>query len=348
MSDSNEVSLAEAVGDSASAWLEANDPQPDSEDVQVHDMDTGTFDLGVKEETADEAPAEDAPAEEPEAKEETSEEAETDGASEEASDPEEGDGDYEKAISALRRGKVSKDVIGKLSRAEVLREGLAMAESQAAVDAKFDEHSRVVKELKEQLAKAESGKEPGDDVESTGHTMTATLSEATQAFADHLGVDRENVEPFVASLSAEVTKPMQSQIGQGIEVLQQLDGVVGSLLFRAARTELSSGEQARYPQLADSKQYAQVQEKAQQLLATGSYQEMDPVDARVEALSDAAGILLRPELERAAVEKATKERASREKGNVRAPSNQQVSSSMSEEERAFAVLDALEKKHAGT
>ena len=348
MSEANEVSLAEAVAESTpSEWLDAHDDTPESEDAPVHDMDVGSLDLGVKPEEPEEAAeevSEDA-SEEASEEEETPEEAETDGAEGKAEEPDEEDGDYEKAISALRRGKLSKEVIGKLTRAEILREGLAMAQLQAATDAKFDEHSRIVKELKEQQAKAESEKEPGG-VESTGHPLTATLSEASQKFSEALGVEASEVEPFAAELSKAISAPMQEQMSQGVQVLEQLNGIVGSLLFRTARAELSSGEQARYPQLADSKTYAPIQEKALALLASGSYADMDPVDARIEALSDATGIVLRPDLERAAMEKATKERAARERGNVRPPATKQSSAPASEEEKAFALLDELEKRHS--
>lgn len=338
-----EVSIAEAVGemDAGTSWLEEHDPG-DSDESMIHESALGPG-MGGDAESPGDADAE---LSEDESTADTTGEVETDDAPEEEAESGEEDGAYEKAISALRRAKLSKGVIGKLTRAEVLQEGLAMAEGQAATDAKFDEHSRVVNELKQARDGKESGEEPGD-VESTGHPSPATLGAVTKEFAEVFGLEEEAVGPVLNSLTGAVTGPIQKQMTQGVEVLTQLDQIVGSLLFRAARTELSSGEHARYPQLADAKVSAQVQEKAQQLLSGGSYSHMDHLDARVEAMSDAAGILLRPALKQEAATRVTKDRAARTRGSARRPGGSKDVQPLTEFGQASQILDKLERAGGG-
>ena len=336
MSEPENTPLVEAIGDSTtddgvSSWLQEHDTQGDDDHVDVHD-----FGDGIAGQDAELEPAEDAD------ESDTAGEVETDDAPEAEAEAGEGDGDYEAAISALRRAKLSKEVIGTLSREQVIKEGLAMAEGQAATDAKFEEHSRTVQELKEQRDLEENGEEAGD-VESAAHPISATLGEATQEFAEALGLDKSELEPSLARFHDEITGPIQDQIGQGIEVLGQLDRIVGSLLYSAARTGLSSGDQARFPQLADPATYQTVQAKAQQLMASGSYGDMDPMESITEAMSDAAGIVLRSSLEGDARARVTKERTARTRGSVRRTGSQKVAKETTEMERATSLLDKLEK-----
>jgi len=340
MSDSSETPLAEAVGDSTvdagvSSWLEDNDPEGDDESLSIHDFSDGLLGERAKD-PADAEDAEDA---------ETPAEVETDDAAETEASEGEGDADYEKAISALRRAKLSKEVIGTLSREQVIKEGLAMAEGQAATDARFEEHSKTVQELKEQRERKESGEEAGD-VESAAHPSSVTLQAATKDFADALGLDESDIGPSLAKFSDAITEPVQKQVSQGVEVLTQLDRIVGSLLFTAARTGLSSGDQARFPQLADQGTYQKVQAKAQQLISSGSYGDMDPMESVTEAMSDAAGIILRSSIEGDARAKVTKERTARTRGAARRPGSQKMAKEATAEERASSLLDDLERKAA--
>ena len=336
-----EVPLVEAIGDTGmgamgdpeppSAWLDKHDEDGDDEGVELG----GTRDVfGIEEREPKDEPE----TEEPE--EESTEEADP-GTSEEETVAGEGDGDYERAISALRRAKISNGVIGKLTRAEILADGGALSAAQAATDAKFDEHSRTVQSLKEGRGRDESREEPGD-VESAGHPSTATLEAAQKTFADAIGVDEATVGPALTSFGTALTEPLMKQLNQGIEVLAQLDSVLGAVLYRGARTELSSGDGAPFPQLADAEVYAPVQAKAKTLLATGDYAHMDPMEGVKAAISDASGILLRSELKDGAKAEVSKEAAAKKRGNVRRPGGKRPSAKLTEFGAAQSVLDRLE------
>ena len=343
MSEPSDTPLVEAIGDTTvdegvSSWLEANDPG-DDDGVDIHNYTDGV--MGELAESTDET---EPPADADDS--DTAAEVETDDTVEAEAATGEGDGEYEKAISALRRAKLSKEVIGTLSREQVIKEGLAMAEGQAATDAKFDEHSKTVQELKAQRESEENGEEAGD-VESAAHPSSVTLDAATKKLADDLGMDESEIGPSLAAYGKAISEPFEAQMREGVQVISQLDRILGSVLYQVARTGLSSGDQSRFPQLADPATYQTVQAKAQQLMASGSYGDMDPIESVTEALSDAAGIVLRGSLESDARAKVTKDRTARARGAARRPGSQKVAKASTEEERASSLLDRLEAADGG-
>jgi hypothetical protein len=282
-------------------------------------------------ETPDEAPEEAAP-EEPEAPAEPVAEEQPDGDTAEGSEVEESspdrgvaEGDLERALSALRRDGLSKDVLEHLSDDQILELGLKRAKVQSDTD-------DVYRELQELRAK-ESARESTEESGASEHTVEPTsdqpsqldFSAAVQPFSEEFGADAGTA---LAGVLESVTAPLVQQ-------LQSLHQIVLPVVLE--RTRASLGE--RFPGVSDDDAWGKVSQKAVRFWKSGDY------ESEADAWDDAArAVLGRPE-DRQAAERLEKERTenrSKETGqfNARTPRTKRERP-LTDEQRVDGILEAV-------
>jgi hypothetical protein len=286
-------------------------------------------------ESAPAAEATEAPAEEPKAKavaakeepqEETTEQPEA--AAEEKpakSDKAQSDSEYEKACSVLALDGVSKTVLGKLDRAEVLEWASKAKERQAKTANELKTRSERIKELEggvtttkaETKAESQTPTAEGDDPE---------LRSIRETFGDE----------FATPLAQYVKKQTEGVKAAYEERLAQLESERVRNLIDGARASLRD----QFPQLDDPAKLEQVQAEMGAHLA--KYQDKTPTERANLAMRDAARVLFFDELRASEAGKALASHKRKMSSQPTPPSGRTTGPRvMSASEREDALLDAI-------
>ncbi len=161
------------------------------------------------------------------------------------------------------------------------------------------------------------------------------LGAVVKEFSSAFGVSEDEAGPILRKFGETVTAPYRASLERGAAQLEQIGGIVTTLLMGSARSRL--GE--RFPQLeAGDFTSDEVTTKTHSLLGTGSYRDMDPLDAAFEAMSDAVGVVHRQKLVEAARSEVSKERAARDRGTPKPSGSRLKKKPTTEFERASSWL----------
>lgn len=250
------------------------------------------------------------------AKEKPEEDAE-DGASGDDADESADEGDLEKAITSLRRGKVPQTVLKKMSNREILAMSKDMAERQSEADNAFRELGELRKSKQQTENRKESQAEPANNP------------------SDDL--DQE----FDALFDQETGKALKSVTQRAIEAhtkgLKEELSSMSNLIERMFTKEIRGDLRESFPDVDDAAKWAKVQEKASTLAKTGDYAGSD--DPMRAVFEDAARLVLKPN----ASDDAKADNTSRAKSNGQpaTKSRQVPTKALSAEEREDAALNVL-------
>jgi hypothetical protein len=285
-------------------------------------------------ESAPVAEAKEAPAEEPAAKADAAEEAPQEETTEQPkaaaeekptkSDKAQSDSEYEKACSVLALDGVSKTVLGKLDRAEVLEWASKAKERQAKTANELKTRSERIKELEGGVTttKAETKAEAsptaeGDDPE---------LRSIRETFGDE----------FATPLAQYIKKQTEGVKAAYEERLAQLESERVRNLIDGARASLRD----QFPQLDDPAKLEQVQAEMGAHLA--KYQDKTPTERANLAMRDAARVLFFDELRASEAGKALASHKRKMSSQPTPPSGRTTGPRvMSASEREDALLDAI-------
>lgn len=240
-----------------------------------------------------------------------------DGASEDDAGESADEGDLEKAITSLRRGKVPQTVLKKMSNREIIAMSKDMTERQAEVDNAF----RELGELRKSKQQAESRKE----------------SQAEPANNPSDDLDKELDALFDPETGKALKSVTQRAIETHTKALKEELSSMSNLVERLLTKEIRGDLRESFPDVDDASKWAKVQEKASTLAKTGDYAgSEDPMRAVFE---DAARLVLKPK----ASDESKTDTSSRAKSNGQpaTKSRQVPTKALTAEEREDAALDAL-------
>jgi hypothetical protein len=287
--------------------------------------------LDADEEAVGMTPDELAAQSEPEKPEEPSEESSevTGVADEDGVDvPEAAEGDLDKALSALRRDGLGKEVIDKMSDEEILALGLKRAKVQADTD---DAYRR----LKELEAGKESATEEeqteSEPSEPTDQPELLNLDSAVEPFSDLFGEDAGQAlmgiqKATVKSIEDSVIAPMR-------QAMEQMGATLGNLMAEDTRRRMA----ADYPEIQQDQVFASVRDRAQKLAANGGYESLD------EVLWDAARLEFSDSDRKTARDLSKTRENLRSNGQPINPSRRMVPKGLSADEKDDLIIEMLEE-----
>tara|TARA_R100000458_G_scaffold54464_1_gene57600 strand:- start:63 stop:1097 length:1035 start_codon:yes stop_codon:yes gene_type:complete len=237
------------------------------------------------------------------------------------------EGDLERALSALRRDGLDKDMIENMSDDQVLALGLKRAKVQADTD---DAYRR----LKELEAGKESATEEeqteSEPSEPTDQPELLNLDSAVEPFSDLFGEDAGQAlkgiqQATVKSIEDSVIAPMR-------QAMEQMGATLGNLMAEDSRRRMAD----EYPEIQKDEVFASVRDRAQKLAANGGYDNLDAV------LWDAA------RLEFSDSDRKTARSLSKNRDNLRSngqpmnTSRRMVPKGLSESEKDDHIIEMLE------
>lgn len=326
----NEV--AESLGGSAAAKAAA-DANMDAF-LAKHDADDSRYGADYGDEAEAPAPAPkqaSTPKAKPESKATKDEpaQAESDGGEDE---PEaEGEeavdaGDYEKALTAIRRDGLDPDSL-RWGRKRLVDHGLKRAKFYATQENTWRETQEKLKALEE---RAKQVKESGP---ATPTDEPFDLNGALEPFQQELG--EESAKALAKALQAMQGKA-NARTKELEERLDRSERNALMSLFEAARGRLSG----RFPALADQAAWIPVAQKAAAFMETGNWDSIDAAvldSAKVSGLEDSEATKKRDE--------AAKVNAARNKGTPTGKSRRTSPASKSADELELEALAEIEAKH---
>lgn len=169
---------------------------------------------------------------------------------------------YATALAALRRDGLPETIISKLSPAEVIESGLHRKKNQDDVDAAFADLKRL---------RASGNAEPGTQ---GTNSKSDAAAHTEPSRADDLEAKFQTVSdlygPDAAKALMDVVRPLKAENAERSQREQMLTEGVYAILHESVRESLLSRE---FPALEDDALYEKVREKAETLLATGSYKD---------------------------------------------------------------------------
>ena len=232
----------------------------------------------------------------------------------------EADVDLEKSLGVLRRDGLPASVIDKMTNEEILALGAKRSKVQGDVDNTY----RELQELKSGKETAtESEEDSTVQAEPDERPSYANLNSAIEPFSEIFGEDAGQ------ALGAAMQASVQPVLAQFKAQQDMLEG----MLLQSSRQTLSE----RYPGLSDSEGFDRVSGRMQTLVKSGEYQDIGSL------MADAARLEFADQS--ADANKQLQSKLARDKrGGQAMPSGKAatLSSSLSEEEREDALLDALE------
>jgi hypothetical protein len=276
----------------------------------------------------EEAPNEEAPAETVEEKAEVEEATEQPEAAAEEKpkkgDKAQSDSEWEKACSVLTLDGVSKTVLDKLDRAEVLEWASKAKERQAKTANELKSRSERIKELEGGVTT------PKAETTATAQTPTADEDDAIKAIRETYG------DEFATPLAQYIKKQTEGIKAAYEERLAQLEGQHVRGLIDGARASLRD----QFPQLDDPAKMEQVQKEMGTHLA--KYQDKLPHERAQLAMRDAARVLFFDELRASEAGKALATHKRKMSSQPTPPSGRTSGPRvMSAAEREDALLDAI-------
>jgi hypothetical protein len=276
----------------------------------------------------EEAPKAEAPAEAVEEKAEVEEATEQPEAAAEEKpkkgDKAQSDSEWEKACSVLTLDGVSKTVLDKLDRAEVLEWASKAKERQAKTANELKSRSERIKELEGGVTT------PKAETTATAQTPTADEDDAIKAIRETYG------DEFATPLAQYIKKQTEGIKAAYEERLAQLEGQHVRGLIDGARASLRD----QFPQLDDPAKLEQVQQEMGAHL--GKYQDKTPQERAQLAMRDASRVLFFDELRASEAGKALANHKRKMSSQPTPPNGKAPSPKvMSPAEREDALLEAI-------
>ena len=292
-----------------------SDPAVEEEfDQYLMSVDSDEEEVGVEDEEAA-GVVEEVP------QEETSEADTAEEEPEEKPEPEEAaDGDLETALAAIRRDGLPQVVIDKMTNEEIL----ALGAKRAKVQGDTDNAYRELQELK-------SGKETATESEEDSPVQAEPAEQP-------IPVDLKTaIEPFVETFGEEAGESLEKALNATVQpVLAQFraqQDMLEGMLLESSRKSLSE----KYPSMTNDEAFGRVGERMQTLVKSGEYTDISNL------MADAARLEFADESAAASNELKSKLARDKAGGQVMPTGKAETpDTSMDEEERENALLDALE------
>lgn len=280
------------------------------------------------------AEAKEAPAEEPAAKAEAAEEEPQEETTEQPkaaaeekptkSDKAQSDSEYEKACSVLALDGVSKTVLGKLDRAEVLEWASKAKERQAKTANELQQRAERIKALEGGVATQKS--ETKATASPTDEGDDADMRSIKETFGDE----------FAAPLAQYIKKQTEAVKAAYEDRLAQHEALIVRNLIDGARASLRD----QFPQLDDPAKVELVQQEMGSHLH--KYQDKSPNERAQLAMRDAARVLFFDELKATEAGKALASYKRKMSSQPTPPSGRTTGPRvMSSAEKEDALLDAI-------
>jgi len=201
----------------------------------------------------------------------------------------------ERALTALRRAKVPKDIMEGLPEEVKLKWGRQLSKMQSETDRMAQEFAALKKNGQ---AEPKEAKKSDNQSESTRATQAveqpeqAYIRSAAKKLADTFMLGDEAEEAFADALQ-NATKPLAERYGALEQQLQVAAGLSTQMLLANARNTLS----ADFPELRDKEGFVQVTQAMQRLAESGAYADIDDLNERAEAaMRDAAQVVFREQI----------------------------------------------------
>lgn len=262
------------------------------------------------------------PEEEAEAQEETAEEAQEAPAEDDLEA--EPDQDLERALSALRRYKTPDAVLKSMDRDQLIRWGSHLAKIQGD----YDKTYTTLREMQD----SESDPNAGEQVPTRAEAAPSVdIGATTKKLAEVLGLDEQDGQ-ILDEVFTGIVEPLRRELSERAQRDAARDTAVASILMDTARSRLVE----RFPQLGDEAKFAPVQQKMQQLIRGGGY------DNVASAMEDAAWIIYGKEMQAARSSQQDSKNLAKAKGRPAAPTSKTPPAALSHDERLTTVLQKLE------
>lgn len=238
------------------------------------------------------------------------------------------EGELEKALSALRRDGLNKEVLDKMTEEEILALGLKRVKVQADTDDAF----RRLKEMEAEKESATEDDQPeSEPSEPTDQPELLDLDSAVEPFTDLFGEDAgEAIKGIQAatikSLEDSVIMPMRQN-------MEQMGATLGRMMAQETRGRIAE----EYPDIKQDGVFKAVQKRAQNLAANGGYETLDAV------LWDAARLEFSDSDRKTARDLTRTRDGLRSNGQLTTSSRTMVPTGLSGEERDDLIIDLLEE-----
>ena len=313
--------LEDAVGDKQ---VSDEDKFLMSIDADEEEVGIAKADLDPKDDKTGQGVGEPKTAEE---KEEDKKESDSEELEEASEEPEAIDSDeLERALSALKRDGLTKELIDKMDNQEILNVGLKRAKVQADADNTYRELS----ELKKQMETDTESRMESSESEPADQPTPVDLNSAVEPFSEIFGEEAAQALTQVQQAAMQTFEPRLEQMQQGVSTAMAM---IEGMLLKSARADLAE----RFPLMSDDDGFTRVRGRMDSLVKTGEYTDIGHL------MNDAARIEFSDE--GAAAQADFKLQKMRQKAAGQMTPTEKVSqpgAAMPEEERDDALLTALE------
>jgi hypothetical protein len=201
----------------------------------------------------------------------------------------------ERALTALRRAKVPKDILEGLPDEVKLKWGRQLAKVQSETDRMAQEFAALKKGSSEKQVEPKQDNQRTDSERATKQAKAAEqpeqayIRQAAKQLADTFMLGDEAEEAFASALQS-ATKPLSERYQQMEQQVQIAAGLSTQMLLANARTQLA----ADYPELREKETFGNVIATMQRMAESGAYADIDDLQERTEsAMRDAAQVVLR-------------------------------------------------------
>ena len=234
--------------------------------------------------------------------------------------------ELERALTALRRDGLTKDLIDKMGDQEIVRLGQKRAKVQSDADNAY----RELTELKKQQETAEESPPESPESEPADQPGQVDLAKAVEPFADIFGEEAAQALTQVQTAAMQTVEPRLEQMQQSVSTAMSM---IEDILLTASRTDLAE----RFPLLSADDAYGRVRERMASLVKTWEYTDI------ASLMSDASRIEFSDEAAAAQADFKLKKLRQKTAGQM-TPTDQASTpaDSLSEDEREDALLTALE------
>ena len=234
--------------------------------------------------------------------------------------------ELEKALSALKRDGLTKELIDKMDDQEILDVGLKRAKVQADADNTYRELS----ELKKQMETDPESQAESSESEPADQPAAVDLAQAVEPFSEIFGEEAAQALTQAQQAAMQTFEPRLEQMQQGVTTAMAM---IEGMLLKASRADLAE----RFPLMSDDEGFGRVRERMDSLVKTGEYTDIGNL------MTDAARIEFSDEGEAARADFKLQKLRQKAAGQM-TPTEKasKPGAAMTDEERDDALLDAIE------
>lgn len=202
----------------------------------------------------------------------------------------------ERALTALRRAKVPKDILEGLPDEVKLKWGRQLHKMQSETDRMAQEFATLKKGSKQEKQESKPDNQP-DSQRAEKQALAeqpeqAYIRQAAKQLADTFMLGDEAESAFASALE-QATKPLADRYSHLEQQLQMATGMSTHMLLTSARNTLAQD----YPELREAEVFGQVTQTMQRLAESGVYMDIADLAERTEsAMRDAAQLVLRDKI----------------------------------------------------